>query len=369
MGTEEDSRIVSALENLGMDEGHDWKASIKKYCAHGDYGQGLKESQPILKELKAGVKEFDKCMKCVCKHGVDHCVDRPLCIRSFEGITQVAGSISKAKGFLNENGELIEPLGQKHYAAMKKKELHKRHGPNPTKKQFHEVISENDEQSLVQVQGCHGMSAATAIEFKSGAISCGFDCNEYHGVQEASLSCTAFEVVKVEIGVTFSPLTLFLKLKLCAPGVSDVIGEIQKIPCVNAILSKFGLDGGCLLLGIGYIDFTNGIGEIKPGINGLLSVDFFKIVKAQLSARAFFRCDSALPSNNPYSQDCHRNDFQPLSQGWMCGAIAPAFGGMYGSAKHKYGYTVARDWWRLLGAVGKGNLRDAISPMIHRAEY
>merc|ERR1712188_173676 len=199
--TEEDSRIVSALENLGMDEGHDWKASIKKYCAHGDYGQGLKESQPILKELKAGVKEFDKCMKCVCKHGVDHCVDRPLCIRSFEGITQVAGSISKAKGFLNENGELIEPLGQKHYAAihrimkhtaMKKKELHKRHGPNPTKKQFHEVFSENDEQSLVQVQGCHGMSAATAIEFKSGAISCGFDCNEYHGVQEASLSCTAF---------------------------------------------------------------------------------------------------------------------------------------------------------------------------------
>lgn len=173
---------------------------------------------------------------------------------------------------------------------------------------------------------------------------------------------------KVEIGVTFSPLTLFLKLKLCAPGVSDVVGEIQKIPCVNAILSKFGLDGGCLLLGIGYIDFTNGIGEIKPGINGLLSVDFFKIVKAQLSARAFFRWDSALPSNNPYSQDCHRNDFQPLTWGWMCPAIVPALGAMYGSAKQKYGYTVARDWWRLLGAEGRGNMRNQISLMIRRAE-
>ena len=306
--------------------------AMKKYCEHGTYSSDIKnlKDEPILAKLEKGVAEFDQCMDCMCKHGEAHCALTPICLKSIEDLTGVAGDLSKAKGFKDENGELIEELGPKHLEAVhkiikhvskKKKQLHARHGATPTKEQFHQVFSENDlvAETLVQVRGCHGISAATAVDFRAGAISCGFDCNEYAGAQEASLSCSAFEVVTVEIGVTFSPLTLFLKLKLCAPGVSDVIGEIQKIPCVNEILSDFGLDGGCLLLGIGYIDFTNGIGQIKPGINGLLSFNLFSIVKAQLDARAFFRWDSMLPTPastgistmTPFLYDCFRNIFQP----------------------------------------------------------
>ena len=212
------------------------------------------------------------------------------------------------------------------------------------------------------------MSAATAVEFRSGAISCGFDCNEYHGVQEASLSCDAFGVVKVEIGVTFNPLTLFLKLKLCAPGVSDVIGEIQKIPFVNEVLSKFGLDGGCLLLGIGYIDFTNGIGEIKPGSHGLLSYNVFNMVRASLSARAFFRWDSSLPTANPFSHDCHRNDFMHRNWVWtsLCPAVANLLGNYWPTMKTQLGgYDMARDWLNWRGAKTQ-NL--PLAEIIHRAE-
>jgi hypothetical protein len=377
---DKDTAIVEAIGRLRENSADSaaMDASIQKYCDHGDFSPELKDDQPILKQLKDSVNHFDKCMQCVCSNGMDHCLDTPDCEAGIEAIAGVGVSLSQAEGFLGENGELIESLGPKHYEAIhrimkhtaaKKVELHKRHGPNPTKEQFHEVFSANDlaEQSLVQVRGCHGMSAATAVEFRSGAISCGFDCNEYHGVQEASLSCDAFGVVKVEIGVTFNPLTLFLKLKLCAPGVSDVIGEIQKIPFVNAILSKFGLDGGCLLLGIGYIDFTNGIGEIKPGSHGLLNFDVFHIVRASLSARAFFRWDSSLPTANPFSHDCHRNDFMHRNWVWktLCPALANLFGNHWPTMKAQLGYHSARDWWNWPASVTQ-NL--PLAEIIHRAE-
>ena len=295
--------------------------AMDKYCKHGSYAGEIKNlhKEPVLDKLEEGVREFDKCMSCVCKHGKDECLSRPTCLAAMGKLGDVGGDLAKAKGFLDKNGNLIQELGPKHaqaihkvvnHVAKKKHLLHARYGAEPTKEQFLEIFSTNDlsEQTLVQVQGCHGMSAATAVEFRSGAISCGFDCNEYNG-GEASLSCSAFEVVTVEIGVTFQPLTMYVKLKLCAPGVSDVIGEIQKIPVVDAILSKFGLDGGCLLLGKGYIDFTNGIGEILPGNNGVISFSML-IAKAELEAKAFFRFDSALPNSNPWEQDCHKHLFR-----------------------------------------------------------
>lgn len=324
----------------------------------GGQAQLLKTGQPILEKFKVAATEMDECMQCMCAKGEAACTLEPACMHGMEHMMAVGEDMSRAEGFVNtQTGELIESLGEKHHGAInavikhmaqKKARMHEKHGPDPTPEQFMQFFSARDlsPQSLMQtatdinkapedkalkdldseaslaevdvggrrrrrrrrrapdvrrrrsgfnmVRTCQQLGAMDGVDFKGGVISCGFDCNGYEGSQEVSLDCVFAEMLKIELVVTFSPLRLRLKLKLCAPGVSDVVGEIQKFPPADRILGKLGLDGGCLLLGMGEIDFTFGTAMIQPGTSGKKTFHF-GILKGELHARFQYRWSLTLP--------------------------------------------------------------------------
>lgn len=92
-----------------------------------------------------------------------------------------------------------------------------------------------------------------------GFVSCGLGC-DVSGALHAE--CTLFESFKVELGYDFVKKYFFLKIKICVPGLSDVLDVLSDIPVVKGFLASNGIDGGCLLLGEGRLSPDDGLVHI-----------------------------------------------------------------------------------------------------------
>jgi len=101
----------------------------------------------------------------------------------------------------------------------------------------------------------HSIRGATA-----GVFSCSGGCDLGGSV---SITCDAYGVAAVEVGWDFSRYQLFVKFKMCVPTLSDILDVLSDVPCIKDFLEGQGIDGGCLLLGHGILDPSNGWVELS----------------------------------------------------------------------------------------------------------
>lgn len=159
------------------------------------------------------------------------------------------------------------------------------------------VREHRQQQSLLQVNAkgpalCARLAYLQAMQ----GFVCHINCNAYSDSQEVSVGCDIPVVpnllaINIELHITWGPV-FKLTVNAVIPGISDVLGEIQKIPACNEIMSAAGMNNGGMLLGVGYLDFPKGIGALSYSPN---VVDLWA-VRAKASFGVFLRFDLHKPT-------------------------------------------------------------------------
>ena len=180
-------------------------------------------------------------------------------------------------------------------------------------KKFHDAIHEitdkvqgtvrdhRHQQSLVQtgVKGPALCARLAYVQFLAGYM-CHINCNGYTDSQEISVGCDIPVVpnmlaINIELHITWGPV-IKLTVNAVVPGISDVLGEIQKIPACNTLMSAIGMNNGGMALGVGILDFTKGYGSITHTPYGYSLI----AVRAQAQLGMVLRFDTSAPSTtNP----------------------------------------------------------------------
>ena len=159
------------------------------------------------------------------------------------------------------------------------------------------VRDHRQQQSLVQtkVKG-PALCARLALLSAVAGYMCHINCNGYSDSQEISVGCDIPVIpnmlaINIELHITYGPI-IKLTVNAVVPGISDVLGEIQKIPACNTLMSQVGMNNGGMALGVGFLDFTMGIGSITHTPVGFSLV----AVRAQVQFFMTLRFDTSKPT-------------------------------------------------------------------------
>lgn len=104
------------------------------------------------------------------------------------------------------------------------------------------------------------------------------------------MECTAKEVAKVSVAWSIANKALKVTMSVCCPGISDIVGEIEKhAPIIKKHLNANNIEGGCLVLGRGTINDSWGTADLTvyPMPIGPSGARFKYDIKASLNYDRF----------------------------------------------------------------------------------
>jgi hypothetical protein len=90
----------------------------------------------------------------------------------------------------------------------------------------------------------------------SAILTCSVSWNPNFSPYELSAGCTLFEVITATITVKPLANTVEVEVALCAPGVSDIVNLLDRVPGINSWLNNNGIYGGCYRLGHGAYNWS-----------------------------------------------------------------------------------------------------------------
>jgi len=251
-----------------------------------------KGSHPLLVQAwDAHTRQQDCAEKCLCtEYGTaQYCSGTPECSEAVKATTLVATGLSMGAHAYKDGG--VQGSGvwgdKKFHEAM--------HAI--TDKVQGTVRDHRHQQSLVQtgVKGPNLCARLAYLQFVAGYM-CHINCNAYTDSQEISVGCDIPIVpnmlaINIELHIAWGPI-IKLTVNAVVPGISDVLGEIQKIPACNELMTAFGMNNGGMALGVGILDFTKGYGSITHTPYGYSLI----AVRAQAQLGMVLRFDTSAPS-------------------------------------------------------------------------
>lgn len=175
-----------------------------------------------------------------------------------------------------------------------------------------ETVQVKEKETVKTKTGMVGLCAQMAYLQYMLEWVCNINCNGYPGAHQIDLGCNVRVVpglldINVSLHITSGPV-FKLTVNAVVPGVSDVLGEIQKIPAMNELMSSLGMNNGGFLLGSGYLDFPKGFG----GLGFSSGLDLFAV-----RAKAHFHVFLRFNLNAPNAIDPNIQAF--CNMGWFGG--------------------------------------------------
>jgi hypothetical protein len=261
-----------------------------------------KGDHPLLVQAWDAHTLRQKCAEeCLClPYGTaQYCSGTPECAGAAKSMALVAiGLTSGAHAYKDGPGSLKGVWGDKGTQDSIFKLLDKVHSSVHEHHQQEQSLIQTDEQWSRPPKRRGGASNAALcarVTLLQSMMSwaCHVGCNGYAGAEEISAGCDipVHKYLAINIEIHLTPAMLSITVNAVVPGLSDVLGEIQKIPAMNDLMSAIGMNNGGLLLGKGWIDWVKGFGSLSIEKKYDLVA-----VRAVASFHTFLRFSTTLPT-------------------------------------------------------------------------